>query len=104
MKQALLNLVQNGLDATPPGGCVRITGNITGGYYVISVSDTGSGISEENLHKIYDLYYTTKKEGTGMGLPIAYQIVQSHGGDIDVESQEGQGTTFKIRLPLEELR
>lgn len=101
MKQALLNLMQNALDATAPGGTVRITGHAVNVHYVISVSDTGSGISEQNLHKVFDLYYTTKKEGTGMGLPIAYQIVQSHGGDIDVESQEGQGATFRIRLPLE---
>ena len=102
MKQALLNLIQNGLDATSSGGHIRITGEVMDASYVISVSDTGSGISMEERHKIFDLYYTTRKEGTGMGLAIVYQIVQSHGGEVDVESQVGKGTTFQIRLPMEE--
>jgi len=102
MKQALLNLVQNSIDATPPGGQITIRGRIEGNYYVISVSDTGSGISDNDKDRIFDLYYTTKKHGTGMGLAIVYQIIQNHKGTIEFETFPGQGTTFFIRMALEE--
>lgn len=102
MKQALLNLLQNALDATPPNGQIRLFAHKTDNHYEISVSDTGSGISDENLQKIFDIYFTTKRNGTGMGLPIASQIVQQHDGKIIVESNPEKGTTFRILLPFEE--
>jgi signal transduction histidine kinase len=64
------------------------------------VSDTGVGIPEELREKVFDLYFTTKQNGSGLGLPMAFQTVQLHGGTIDVTSQPGQGTTFHLRLPL----
>ena len=69
---------------------------------ILEVSDTGAGIPPEIQHKIFDPFFTTKEEGKGVGLGLAvvYGIVQSHGGDIEVESRVGQGTTFRIRLPL----
>ena len=102
LKQALLNILQNALDATPRNGTIRIAGEKEHKKYVVKISDTGAGIAEDNYHKIFDLYYTTKKDGTGLGLPIVYQIIQGHNGEIDFESKIGKGTTFKIKLPLEE--
>lgn len=102
MKQALLNLLQNALDATQPNGQIRLSAHKTDNHYEISVSDTGSGISEENQQKIFDIYFTTKRNGTGMGLPIVSQIVQQHDGKIIVESNPEKGTTFWILLPFEE--
>lgn len=103
MKQALLNLLRNALDATPPKGQIRLFAHKTNSHYEISVSDTGSGISDENLKKIFDIYFTTKRNGTGMGLPIVSQIVQQHDGKIIVESNPEKGTIFRIILPFEEL-
>ncbi len=101
MKQVLVNLIQNGLDFTPEGGSIHVTGCIADRTYLISVADTGSGIGKSHLDKIFDLYYTTKKEGTGMGLPIVYQIIQNHGGEVVVESRKNRGTVFTIRFPME---
>lgn len=101
MKQALLNLLANALDATSEGGRIELRGRLNGNEYWIEVSDTGRGIADSDRSRIFDLYYTTRPEGTGMGLPIVQQIVQGHGGKIDVESEAGHGSTFRIRLPAE---
>ena len=102
MQQALLNLLQNSLDATPVNGQVLLSSKIAGKHYEIRVSDTGYGIPEENRKRVFDLYFTTKRDGTGMGLPIVNQIIQQHNGEIFVESNQEQGTIFRILLPLEE--
>jgi signal transduction histidine kinase len=65
---------------------------------LIKISDTGSGIPAENLDKIFDLFYTTKSKGTGLGLPTAFKIVKEHGGDIEIESEIGKGTDVFIKL------
>ncbi|MGE0393908.1 MAG: ATP-binding protein, partial [Vicinamibacterales bacterium] len=65
----------------------------------IRVADTGVGISQEHLGRIFDLYFTTKEQGTGLGLSMVYRIVQMHDGEIDVESTPGRGTTFRVLLP-----
>ena len=102
MKQVLLNILNNALDATASGGSITLSGISRPGEYRIEVSDTGSGMSEEIRNRIFDLYFTTKPNGMGMGLSIAYRIVQAHGGEIEVESETGKGTLFRIRLPKEE--
>ncbi|MGC9364953.1 MAG: two-component system sensor histidine kinase NtrB [Fidelibacterota bacterium] len=102
MKQALLNLLRNALDATPSNGQIRLSAHKTDNHYEITVSDTGSGIPDEILKKIFNIYFTTKRNGTGMGLPIVSQIVQQHDGKIIVESNPAKGTTFRILLPFEE--
>ena len=99
MTQALLNLLQNALDATPPGGSVRLTGSIRSIGTVITVADTGLGIPQDKIDTIFNLYYTTKDDGTGMGLPITQQIISQHGGRIAVTSTPGKGTEFTITLP-----
>ncbi len=101
MKQALLNLLTNALAATSEGDNIELRGGPNQNGYWIEVSDTGKGIADSDRSRIFDLYYTTRPEGTGMGLPIVQQIVQAHGGKIDVESEAGHGSTFRIRLPAE---
>ncbi len=102
MKQVLLNMIQNAFHAIGDHGEVRIAAKQANDQLQLTVSDTGSGIPAELLPKIFNLYYTTKADGTGMGLSMAHQIVTEHGGRIDVESEVGKGTTFTIVLPLKE--
>jgi signal transduction histidine kinase len=99
MQQALLNLLLNALQATPPGGAVQVTAEAGAAEVCITITDQGSGIAPERLERIFDPYFTTKPEGTGLGLPIALQIIQAHGGTLDVRSILGQGTTVDVRLP-----
>jgi PAS domain S-box-containing protein len=103
MKQALLNVVINGEQAMPRGGSLRIAARRDNGNAVIEVRDEGNGIPREIQEKIFELYFTTKKGGSGIGLAQTYQIMQWHYGSVDFESAEGQGTTFRLRLPLVEL-
>ncbi len=100
LRQALLNLAKNAVQAMPQGGHLRIAcAATTDGRVEIRVSDTGIGIEPDALAKIFDLYYTTKEHGTGIGLSLVYRSIQLHNGDIDVESTPGVGTTFIIKLP-----
>ncbi|MCX7984640.1 MAG: ATP-binding protein [Bacteroidetes bacterium] len=98
--QVVLNLFQNALDATPPGGSILLSAAIENSKLLLSVKDTGIGISKDMLGKIFDLYVTTKPSGTGMGLPLAQQIVFHHNGTIEVTSTEGKGSTFTVVIPL----
>jgi signal transduction histidine kinase len=100
LRQALLNLILNALQATPPGGKVSLHADTTAGQLRLRLHDTGSGIAPPTLERIFDPYYTTKQGGTGLGLAIAQQIVQAHGGHIEVSSTVGQGSTFTVWLPL----
>jgi signal transduction histidine kinase len=95
-RRAILNLVQNALDAMPEGGTLTLQGEGTATHVQLQVCDTGSGILVEQLAQIFEPLHTTKPEGTGLGLYITREIVAAHGGQITVESREGQGTTFTI--------
>jgi two-component system sensor histidine kinase HydH len=99
LRRALLNLVQNALDAVAEGGTVSVTGQGTATHVQLEVCDTGSGIAAERLERIFEPLYTTKPGGTGLGLYIVQEIVAAHGGQITVESVEGQGATFRMTLP-----
>jgi PAS domain S-box-containing protein len=99
LRRVLLNLVQNALDATPNGGTVSIVGQDAETHIQLQVRDTGSGIPAERLEHIFEPLYTTKSGGTGLGLYIVQEIVAAHGGQITVQTTEGQGTTFSITLP-----
>jgi signal transduction histidine kinase len=101
LRQALDNLVRNAIDATPSGGRVDVTARCTGGGCVVEVRDTGRGIEPDHVPKIFDLYFTTKADGTGVGLAVTQQIVSAHGGTIEVDSRPGEGTTMTVRLPAE---
>jgi len=100
MKQALLNLVKNAQAAMPRGGILTIATNRIDNDIRILFSDTGVGISEENLSKIFEPYFTTNEAGTGLGLTQVFKIIREHKGEISVNSKEGEGTDFEILLPV----
>jgi signal transduction histidine kinase len=100
LKQVLLNLALNALQAMPSGGRLVLSATATGGAFTLTVSDTGSGIAPELLPRIFDPYVTTKARGLGLGLAIARRIVEAHGGRIEAASQPGQGSTFRVIVPL----
>ncbi|MDR3123542.1 MAG: PAS domain-containing protein [Treponema sp.] len=100
MKQALLNLIKNAQAAMDSGGTLTIKTECKDGQIDILVTDTGVGISEANLSKIFEPYFTTKETGSGLGLTLVFKIVREHRGEITVKSQEGKGTCFKITLPI----
>lgn len=101
LRQALMNLARNAVQAMPSGGRLRMTcGPGRDGRVELRIQDTGIGIPPENLAKVFDLYFTTKDGGTGIGLSLVYRTIQLHHGDIDVESTPGKGTTFVIKLPV----
>jgi len=99
LKQAFYNIIINAIESMKDGGKIAITVKQRDSRVEISVRDSGPGISEEALARIFEYYYTTKDKGMGLGLPISYVIVKDHGGDIKVTSAAGQGTTFVIVLP-----
>lgn len=102
LKQAFYNLIRNALQAMPADGILRIRTEAGESHVAISFIDTGGGISPEQIGRIFEPYYTTKSEGTGLGLMIVQRIVREHGGMIDVESAAGRGTTVRIKLPIYE--
>ncbi|HWX19100.1 MAG TPA: ATP-binding protein [Candidatus Binatia bacterium] len=102
IQQVLVNLIRNAMQAmTRPGTLSLQTGEGSDGVWV-SVADTGGGIPPDQLNRIFEPFYTTKKKGSGLGLMIVQRIVRAHGGRIELESQVGRGTTFRIWLPLHE--
>jgi len=103
MGQVLLNLLLNALEATPAGGTLTVSTETDkqADRIRIGIRDTGKGISPEHIPLIFDPYFTTKGSGTGLGLAIVHKIVESHGGEVHVESEEGKGTTVTVVLPLD---
>jgi signal transduction histidine kinase len=100
MQQALQNLALNACQAMPGGGRLRIAGRTAGDRFVeVTVEDTGVGIPPEHLDKIFNLYFTTKTGGSGIGLSMVYRTVQLHDGEIEVQSSPGKGTAFRLTLP-----
>jgi PAS domain S-box-containing protein len=104
VKQAVLNVVLNGLQAMSAGGVLRITTLREDGTAQVTVQDQGGGIPPTIHDKIFNLYFTTKQKGSGIGLAMTYRVMQLHNGSVDFNSVEGQGTTFHLRLPLLEFR
>jgi signal transduction histidine kinase len=100
----LLNLVQNACQAMPAGGVVTISAQAEQHMLCIGVTDEGVGIAPEDVERMFALYYTTRPDGTGIGLSIVYRIVQMHDGTIDVRSELGHGTTMTVRLPFRSAR
>lgn len=105
LRQVLLNLVMNALQAMEkkPTGLLKVGARVREGHLYIEVGDDGEGIGRENLDRVFDPFFTTKPDGTGLGLPIAHQIVQSHGGSMSLVSEAGRGTTFTVRIPVSDL-
>ena len=100
IKQAALNVIQNGAQAMPEGGTLRVVLEEERKFVVLRIADQGPGIPDEIREKIFDLYFTTKSGGSGIGLAMTYRIVQLHYGSIEVQSNPGQGTEFLLRIPL----
>jgi two-component system, OmpR family, phosphate regulon sensor histidine kinase PhoR len=105
VEQVILNLVHNAIKFTPPGGTIAVAGREAGGMLEVTVTDTGAGIPEAELARVFERFYKTdrarRSEGTGLGLAIAKRIVQAHGGTIGVESAVGAGSRFTFTLPLD---
>jgi two-component system sensor histidine kinase HydH len=100
LRQTLLNLILNGLQAMPEGGTLTLKANTSNGNFLISVTDTGIGIAPENRTRIFEPYFTTKAKGSGLGLAIARRIIEAHGGKITVTNEAGGGCRFLISLPI----
>lgn len=100
IKQVVLNIFLNAQQAMADGGELMIRTDRHGSDAVIQISDTGSGIAADKLEKIFDMYYSTKPDGAGLGLAIASRIIQKHKGSITVISEPGRGTAFTLKLPL----
>lgn len=98
--QVVLNLILNAIDATPPGGKIQVRAERVDDRIVLEVEDTGSGIAAENLPRLFQPYFTTKKHGTGLGLFVTRKLVHEHGGQIDVASPPGAGACFRLKVPV----
>ena len=102
LKQVFTSLLTNARDAMPQGGRITIRASRNEEYLKVKVEDTGCGIPRENIGKLFDPFFTTKEgsKGTGLGLSVLHGIVGVHGGNVQVESEVGRGSTFQINLPL----
>src|SRR3712207_3596158 len=103
LREVLINMVFNAVDAMPAGGRLTLsTRRVEGGEVEICVADTGTGMGEEVRSRIFDPFFTTKgKAGMGLGLSVSYGIIRRHEGTVEVESEVGRGTTFRLRFPVE---
>jgi signal transduction histidine kinase len=99
IRQVFWNLARNAVQAMPAGGTLAVRAYATAGMYRIVFSDSGRGMSEADLRRLFQPFRTNFPSGTGLGMAISYRIVQEHGGKIDVESNEGAGTTITVTLP-----
>ena len=104
MKQAFYNVIKNSLEAMKRHGTLHIRTDMDDTHVIVSFVDTGSGMSARNLSRVFEPYFTTKSSGTGLGLLIVRRIVREHGGELSIESNEGEGLTLTIRLPYIERR
>ena len=101
LREVLVNMIYNAIDAMPRGGEIRMSSQETNGRVVLIIADTGSGMTPEVKSRLFDPFFTTKgKGGTGMGMAVSFGIIRRHNGEIDVESELGRGTTFRISLPV----
>ena len=100
--QATLNLIRNGLDAMPDGGELTVSTRRDGGQVQLRVTDSGKGMTDEQLKQVFMPFFTTKTAGTGLGLTLVQQIATEHGGHVECESAVGKGSTFTIFLPIVE--
>lgn len=100
IKRVFSNLMINAAESMPQGGRMTIVTEVDGNFFIVKTQDTGEGIPEEDIIRIFDPFFSTKSWGVGLGLSICYGIVASHGGTIAVESETNKGTTFTISLPI----
>jgi len=101
LREVLVNMIFNAIDATSAGGEIRLSAQEMDGRVVLSISDTGTGMTAEVKSRLFDPFFTTKgKAGTGMGLAVSFGIIRRHNGAVEVESEQGRGTTFRVSLPI----
>jgi len=100
LKQVFLNLTENGIEAMENGGALRVSTRRIEGFVEVSFRDTGIGVPRENLDKLFNPLFTTKSKGMGLGLTICKKLIEAHEGSIEVESDEGKGTAFRVKLPI----
>jgi signal transduction histidine kinase/FixJ family two-component response regulator len=101
LREVLVNMIYNAIDAMPSGGEIRLSSQETSGRVILAIADSGTGMTPEVKSRLFDPFFTTKgKGGTGMGMAVSFGIIRRHNGSIDVESEPGRGTTFRISLPL----
>lgn len=100
LRQVFTNLIKNSMNALPDGGVIRFTTSHTEEMVTVKVSDSGTGIPAQVISRIFEPYFTTKVDGTGLGLTMAYKVIKEHSGDIRVQSQPELGTTFTVDLPV----
>ena len=103
LREVLVNMIYNAIDAMPSGGEIRMSSQESNGRVVLTIADSGTGMTPEVKSRLFDPFFTTKgKGGTGMGMAVSFGIIRRHNGSIDVESEPGRGTTFRISLPVAE--
>ena len=102
IKRTFLNLAVNGIQAMENGGRLKVSTKKTKDFIEVSFEDTGIGLPKEKMKKLFTPFFTTKAKGLGMGLAICKKFVESHGGSIEVESEEGKGSTFTVKLPIQQ--
>lgn len=100
LKQAFLNIISNAIQSMPDGGSVRVATMQRGEKIIVEISDTGPGIPSDVMSKLFVPFFTTRKTGSGLGLAVTRRIIENHGGEIEVSSELGKGTTFEIRVPI----
>ena len=101
LREVLVNMIYNAIDATAGGGEIRLSAQEADGRVVLSIADTGTGMTPEVKSRLFDPFFTTKgKAGTGMGLAVSFGIIRRHNGSVEVESEKGRGTTFRVSLPV----
>jgi signal transduction histidine kinase len=100
MEQVLFNLIENAIEAMPEGGNLTIRTHRNEDFAIFEVEDTGSGITEENLQKLWIPFFTTKPKGSGLGLPVCKKIISDHQGYIEVKSEKDKGAKFTVYLPF----
>jgi two-component system NtrC family sensor kinase len=101
LEQVFINLVLNAVDAMPEGGTLCVSSRLTeDGRLAVAFSDTGHGIPADHLDHIFEPFFSTREEGTGLGLTVSHSVVEHHGGEITVQSTMGEGTTFTVLLPM----
>ena len=100
LKQVFLNLLMNAIHAMPNGGTVTVDAKKEANFAIVRIADTGCGMPESVLRRIFEPFYTTRREGTGLGLAIVRKIVEQHGGSIEVTSEPGHGTCFSLTWPI----
>jgi len=101
IKRTFLNLAVNGVQAMENGGRLKVSTKKTKGFVEISFKDTGTGMSKENMEKIFTPFFTTRAKGMGIGLAVCKKFIDAHGGSIEVESEVGRGSTFTVKLPVQ---